>query len=142
MPPSPAGAGLMAVSNLRINAPGLAKLRRDLGRIDRGLRTAADRHIRQAANRVRDTARSKAPRRTGRLSKSIRTSVRARGASIYSNLEYAPVHEWGGTISPRGTPITIEASHYMAEAVEENTDMIEEELGRLLDGIADRHGFT
>jgi len=125
-----------------VRAPGLSKLRRDLGKIDKDLRLAANRHIREVANEVRDEARSRAPKKTGRLQKSIKASVRAAGASIYSDLVYAPVHEWGGTIRPRGTPIEIEGKHFMRSAVDDKTERIEEHLGDLLDGIADRHGFT
>ena len=49
------------VREFRVNVPGLAKFQRDLGRIDRGLRTASTRHLRQIANRVRDSARGRAP---------------------------------------------------------------------------------
>lgn len=132
----------MAVRNFRVNVPGLAKFQRDLGRIDRGMRTASTRHLRQIANRVRDSARGRAPRRSGRLARSIRSSARASGASIYSNLEYAPVHHWGGTIRPRGTPIRIEATHFLSEAAEQHTEFVEEELANLLDAIVARNGFT
>jgi HK97 gp10 family phage protein len=124
-----------------VRAPGLSKLRRDLKKIDRDLGREATRHVRRVANQVRDEARSRAPKKTGRLSKSIRTSVRSKGASIYSPEEYAGVHEFGGTISPKGTPIEIEGQRFIYGAIDEKADDVAEQLGDLLDHIADTNGF-
>jgi phage gpG-like protein len=142
-----------------VRAPGLSKLRRDLKKIDRDLGREAPRHVRRVANQarhggwrppgpvprppnqVRDEARSRAPKKTGRLSKSIRTSVRSKGASIYSPEEYAGVHEFGGTISPKGTPIEIEGQRFIYGAIDEKADDVAEQLGDLLDHIADTNGF-
>jgi HK97 gp10 family phage protein len=124
-----------------VRAPGLSKLRRDLKKIDRDLGREATRHVRRVGNQVRDEARSRAPKKTGRLSKSIRTSVRSKGASIYSPEEYAGVHEFGGTISPKGTPIEIEGQRFIYGAIDEKADDVAEQLGDLLDHIADTNGF-
>lgn len=129
----------MAVTGL--HAPGLSKLRRDLTRIDKRLGQEATRHIRSIAAKVKIDARVRAPRRTGRLSRSIRHSVRSKGASIYSNLEYAPVQHWGGTIRPRGVPIQIKPSLYLTTAAEQNMRNVENELAGILDHIADSFGF-
>jgi HK97 gp10 family phage protein len=128
-------------TDLSIKANGLAKLRRDLKAIDKDLAKSFTDHLREIAKDVRDDARPRAPRKTGALQRSIKHSVRARGASVYSNLPYAGVQEWGGTIRPRGTPIEIRGRHFIYSAVDENTKHVEEELTRTLDVIADRHGF-
>lgn len=132
-------------SDLQIRADGLAKLRRDLRAIDKDLGKALTDHLRDIARGVRDDARrnlhdrSKNPQ--NRIEKTIKHSVRARGASIYSDHPGAPVQEWGGTIRPRGVPIEIRGKRFMRDAVEENTKHVEDELGRSLDVIADAHGF-
>jgi HK97 gp10 family phage protein len=125
-----------------VRVDGLAKLRRDLKAIDKDLGKSLTDHLREIAKEVRDDARSRAPVKTGALRGSIKHSVRARGASVYSNLDYAPVHEWGGTIRPRGAPIEIRGRHFIAEAVDANSKRVEDELARSLDAIADRHGFS
>lgn len=127
--------------DVSVKVDGLAKLRRDLKAIDKDLGKAFTDHLRDIAREIRDDARSRAPRKTGALQRSIKHSVRARGASVYSDLDYAAVHEWGGTIRPRGAPIEIRGRHYIYSAVDENIKHIEEELERSLDVIADRHGF-
>ena len=126
----------------RIIAPGLTKLRRDLRSIDKELGKEADRHIRQTAAKVRADARANAPEVSGKLKRSIRYSLTRGGASIYSNEIYAPVIEYGGEISPRGTPISITGQRYMDKALDDNTEFLDEELARLLDVIADRFGFV
>lgn len=129
------------VRGLSVQVEGLSKLRRDLRAIDKGLGKSLTDHIREIARKVRDDARSRAPKKTKRLSRSIKHSVRARGASVYSNSPYANVHEWGGTIRPRGVPIRIKGRRFIYSAVQDNTKNVEEELGRSLDVIADRNGF-
>jgi len=131
----------MARDNLSVKVDGLAKLRRDLKAIDKDLGKSLTDHLREIAKEVRDEARSRAPRKTGALASSIKHSVRARGASVYSNSPYANVQEWGGTIRPRGTPIEIRGRHFIYSAVDDHTDRVKAELERSLDVIADRNGF-
>jgi HK97 gp10 family phage protein len=126
---------------LSLKVEGLAKLRRDLRAIDKDLGKALTDHLRDLARDVRDDARSRAPVKTGALQRSIKHSVRARGASVYSNSPYAGVQEWGGTIRPRGTPIEIRGRHFISSAVADNADHVVKEVERSLDAIADRHGF-
>ena len=128
--------------DLSIKVDGLGKLRRDLKAIDKDLAKSLTDHLREIAKEVRDDARSRAPRKTGALSRSIKHSVRARGATVFSNLDYAPVHEWGGTITPRGTPIEIRGQHFIYSAIYDQADRIKSELERSLDVIADRNGFN
>lgn len=127
---------------MRLNASGLSDLRRDLGKIDKDLGKSATTHLRGVAAKVRVDARVRTPVRSGRLQRSVRYSVRAKGASIYSNEVYAPVIEYGGTIAPSGTPFTIKPRRFLNEAADANTRFIEEELGQLLDVIAGQNGFT
>ncbi len=132
-------------SDLVVQAPGLSKLRRDLKKIDKDLARDATRHVREIAKGVRDEARSNLQERsknpTGAMAKTVKHSVRARGASIYSDHPGSGVQEWGGTISPRGTPIEISGKAYMRGAVETKAGDVAEQLGDLLDVIANRNGF-
>lgn len=127
---------------LSLRVEGLAKLRRDLRAIDKDLGKSLTDHLRDLAKEVRDEARSRAPVKTGALQRSIKHSVRARGASIYSNTPYAGVQEWGGTIRPKGTPIEIQGRHFIYSAIYDHADHIKGQVEGLLDGIADRHGFN
>ncbi len=127
---------------LSIEAPGLAKLRRDLKRIDADAAKELTSELREMAKDVRDDARGLAPFDEGDLKKSIKHSVRARGASVFSDSDYAEVHEWGGTIRPRGTPIEIRGRRYIYTAVGNHLDSIYVEVERSIERIADRNGFS
>jgi HK97 gp10 family phage protein len=127
---------------LSVKIEGLAKFGRDLRAIDKDLGKAFTDHLRDLAKEVRDDARSRAPVKTGALQRSIKHSVRARGASVFSNSPYANVQEWGGTIRPRGTPIEIRGRHFIYSAVDDHADHVAKEVERSLDAIADRHGFN
>jgi len=128
-----------------LEAKGLSKLRRDLRAIDKDLGKALTDHLRGIAREVRDDARAKLHERSAnpqnRIEKTIKHSVTAKGASIYSDHPGSPVQEFGGTISPRGTPIEIKGKSYMRDAVTDHTRHVEEEVARTLDVIADTHGF-
>jgi hypothetical protein len=124
-----------------IRTEGLAELRRDLKRldplIDRELRDA----IRDAADKVAVTAGALAPRRSGELAHSIRPFVSGAKASVGSSLPQAGWLEFGGTIRPRGVPITIKGSGFVGRAVEDHADQIVEDIGDGIDRAARRAGW-
>lgn len=125
-----------------VQVRGLSQLNRSLGRIDKDLRRESLRHIREVARKARDTARDKyTPKLTGELAKSLRYSASNRGAVLTSNLPQSAVHEFGGVIRPRGTPITIPRSRMLGRAVQDHTDDIEQQLKSILDRIAATEGF-
>ena len=128
-------------TSVSVRTVGLGALNRALGRIDKDLRKQSVAHLRDVAREVRDEARPMTPVRSGDLRRSLRYQASNRGASVSSNLPYAPVVEWGGTIQPRGVPITFPRTRMLGRSVEQNTDDIEEQIGRLFDGIARTNGF-
>jgi phage gpG-like protein len=128
--------------SVSVQIKGLGQLNRSLGRIDKRLKKESVAHIRAVARKVRDTARDKyTPKQTGALAKSLRYSAGAKGAAVTSNLPQAPVHEYGGTIAPRGAPITIPRSRMIGNAVDDHAENIADEVGDLLDRIARTEGF-
>lgn len=123
---------------LQFDTSGIADLLRDLRRMDKELGKALTRALREVGDDVRDDVRSstKAPYRTGRLRRSIKTSVRRGQVSLYSTLPQAPVHHWGGTIRPRGAPIRIKRTEFLTSEVAERADDTERKLGSLVDTTA------
>lgn len=100
--------------------------------------------LREVGNNARDVVRrsTDAPHRTGRLRKSVRTSVRKKNqVSLYSNLPQAPVFEFGGRIRPKGTAISIPKTSFVSGTVLALGDQIDEELADAFDSIARRNGF-
>ena len=124
-----------------VRTKGLAELRRDLKRldplIDRELRDA----IKEAADKVAVTAGALAPRDSGALAHSIRPYVSGARASIGSTLPYAGVVHWGGTIRPRGVPITFPRTEFISRAVDDHTDQIVEDIADGVDRAARSAGW-
>ena len=129
------------MADVRVQTQGLAELRRDLKKldplIDRELRDA----IREAADKVAVTAGALAPRDSGALAHSIRPYVAGAKASVGSTLPYAGWIEFGGTIRPRGVPITREGTGMVGRAVEDHADQIVEDIGDGIDQAARRAGW-
>jgi phage gpG-like protein len=125
----------------QVRTEGLAELRRDLKRldplIDKELRDA----IKDAADKVAVTAGALAPRDSGALQQSIRPFVSGANASVGSTLPYAGVLEFGGTISPRGVPITIKGTGFVGRAVEDHADELVEDIGDGIERAASRAGW-
>lgn len=124
-----------------VRTEGLGALNRSLGRISKDLKRESVRHLRGTAKEVRDTAKPLTPVKSGALQRSLRYQASTRSASVSSSLPYAGVHEFGGTVSPRGVPIAIPKSRMLGRAVQQETPRIEQELGNLLDRIARANGF-
>lgn len=131
-----------ADSEFAIKTQGLTPLLRSLNKVNKDVSKDLKRGLRDIAKKVRSDARPLAPVRTGALARSITYSATNKGASVRSPLPYAGVHEFGGTISPNGGPITIKASRFLGRAVQKDTAHIEDEIGRLFEDVARRNGFS
>lgn len=124
----------------------LGSFRRGLRKLDRDLDVGLGRYIREMARDVRDDARANTPvgrpdrraagqRKPGGLGKSIRHSVTQKRATLYSNEPDAPVHEFGGTIRPRGVPIQIQEVAMLRGAVAGRTDEVESHMTQMFDRL-------
>lgn len=122
---------------LAVRVEGLSDLRRVLRKVDKNLDRSVSQALRGVAAEVRQRARAKAPVKSGALRRSIKYSVRPMGASVYSRLDYAPVHEFGGRVRPKGTPIRVPRRRYIGRAVKESRRDIDAVTRSLLDNIAD-----
>lgn len=125
-----------------VRISGLADLRRDLRAIGaksagRGLTKA----LRAGAEEVAVAARPRAPHRTGALAASYRAGAAGKNAYVRSRLPYAAVHEFGGTISPKGSPITIRASGAVTGALRDKEDAIVDRVADAIDKLAVQHGW-
>jgi hypothetical protein len=124
-----------------VRVEGLRELRRDLKRLEPLVAKELTKDIRAAAGKVAVDAAAHAPRRTGAYARSIRPYVTARGASVGSRLPQAGVLHWGGTISPRGVPITFEPRPVISDALERRVDGLVDDLGDAVERAAKRVGW-
>lgn len=124
-----------------IRVEGLADLRKSLRQVDRDSLKVVQAVTRGAAQMVAADARSRAPRRSGALQASIKGTTSGNKGIVRSTLPYARVHEWGGQISPKGAPITIERSRFVGKALESKSDEVMRALEVGFDQAARRAGW-
>lgn len=130
--------------NRRVRVDGLRELRRDLKDLgDRDAMRELRRAIVSAADEITDLARVFSPIDTGELAAGFRSTTAGGVRAVVRNrVEYAGVHEWGGTIRPRGTAIRIDRSRMLGRAVHEGLDDFLDELADNLMAVARRRGWT
>lgn len=124
-----------------VDVDGLRALRRDLKRLDKELPKALNKEIKEAVGKVAIEAAATAPRKSGALARSYRPFTRGNIAGVRSPLPYAGVIEYGGTISPKGTPITIRKYEPVTRAVERRRDEIVEDVGDAIEHASRRAGW-
>lgn len=120
-----------------ISVQGFAGLQRALRRVEGGAQPEMRARLRAIGERIALVAAGDAPRNTGELQHSIKTSVKNAGASIYSNAVYGGAINYGAwTQHGRGPHISRRgASHYMNRAVTQTSSWVEGEIDGLLDWV-------
>jgi hypothetical protein len=120
---------------------GLQELRRDLRQIGPDAVKEIRGVIKGAAQVVAADARTRAPRKTGRLANSIVATTSGDRGVIRSPLPYAAVQHWGGTIRPSGTPIRIKRTEFISVALDRRRELVVEAMARGIDEAARRNGW-
>jgi hypothetical protein len=121
----------MARGDVTVNTAGLREFRRDLRRLEPELDKELRKELRTAVAIIAARAASIAPR----------PFVTARSAGIRSALPYAPVIEYGGTISPRGAEIRFAQRLPVTTAVERYADKLVDDFGDAVERAADHTGW-
>lgn len=129
------------MAEVRVEIENGREFLRELGRIDPNFQRELKDAIREGTGKVAVTAGARAPRDSGALAHSIRPYVSGVRASVGSTLPYAGVHEFGGSISPRGVPISIKASGFVGRAIDDHADEIVEDIADGFDRAAYRAGW-
>lgn len=124
-----------------VNVEGLAEFRRDLRRLDHEAGDEVRETLEHGAEIVAVQAALLAPRRTGALAASYRAYTRGNRVGVRSPLPYAGVIEFGGTISPRGTPFLIQRSAPVRRAALRQADAMVHELERGIERAARQTGW-
>jgi phage gpG-like protein len=124
-----------------VRIEGLAELRRDLRKMQPDTLKEMRSELKAAAVIVAVASRPLAARRSGTLAASFRPGTAGNTAFVRSRLPYAAVHEFGGTIRPKGAPITIKAQPAPTRALEAATDRIVDSIGDGIERVAGRNGW-
>lgn len=116
---------------------GFSQLQQALGRIENGVQPELRRRLKAIGDKVALVAAGNAPRITGELQHSLKTSVTNSSASIYSTAVYGGAQNFGAwTKNGRGPHISrARASHYMDRAVTELSAWVEQETNGVLDWL-------
>lgn len=124
-----------------IRVDGLTELRRRAKQTSKDAHKQVQQVTKRAAEIVAADARTLAPRRSGRLAASLKAGTSGSKGIVRSRLPYAKVHEWGGTIRPRGTEIKIKKSEYIGKALDRKQAAVQRELERGFADVARRNGW-
>lgn len=129
-----------AADNNAVAVRGFSELQRALGKIEDGTKAELKRRLQAIGDQVALVAASKAPRLTGELQHSIKSSAGPRSASIYAGVIYGGAQNYGAFphagVDSRGPHITrARASHYMDKTVTELEPWIESEINGLMDWV-------
>lgn len=125
----------------RVEVKGLKELRRSLRGVDRGALREVQKVTKAGAQIVATEAKRNAPRRTGQLAGSLKATTQRTAGIVRSPLPYAKVHEYGGTIRPRGVPITIKRSAYVGRALDAKAEEVGRALAEGFDRLARANGW-
>jgi phage gpG-like protein len=129
------------MTEVRVEIENGREFLRELGRIDPYFERELKDAIREGTGKVAVTAGALAPRESGALQHSIRAYVSGVRASVGSTLPYAGWLEFGGTIRPRGVPITIRGAGMVQRAVDDHADEIVEDIADGFDRAAYKAGW-
>jgi hypothetical protein len=117
------------------------KIRRALKEFDPELERELKGEFREEASRAAADAGSLVRSRTGALARSYRPFVTLRAVGVRSPLPYAGVYEFGGTIYPRGVPITFARSEPVTRTILRRSDAILDAAGEAVDRAARSTGW-
>lgn len=120
----------------RVQVQGLGELRRDLRRIDPELTKGIPKTLSAAAGIVAREARARAPKRSGKLERSIKVRVRRNTAFVVVTARRPSKKYPQGY--PYGRRIEFAVKAYLLPALEAKRDEVERRLEGLLDDIIDR----
>lgn len=142
------------MSDLPVEIIGLEDWEAELRRLTTEMRgEVLENALRAGALRIEGPAKEKAPVLTGNLRRSIHTETSSGGegaeAKIGTDVIYAAIQEFGGTIVPKTKPylvfqtkdgawhrtesVTIPAHPYLRPAFDENKDQAVREVGRAIE---------
>ena len=127
--------------DIRIGVDGLAQLRRDLRRLQPEALKEVRGALKDGAEVVARASGPLAHHRTGTLAAGYRAGTGGNTAFVRNRVPYAAVHEFGGTIAPKGTPITIRANPAIHRAFDAKADRVIDIVGDGIEAVARRNGW-
>lgn len=128
----------MAREDVNVKIDGLSSLRKGLRALDPEIDKEMRGAFKRAADKVAVTAGALAPRRSGELAHSIRPYATGNRVGIRSDLPYAGVVHWGGTIRPRGVPIHFKRTEFITRAADDHAEELARDVADAAQHAIDR----
>lgn len=142
-------------STVRIASGDLRELRRDLDAVEVGLGREVSKALLSAAEPMLATAVAGAPFDAthrgwkgrdveddpGHLRESLHLQPTPYGVALYTTHPGGAVHEYGGTIAPKGHPFTIKRSAFAETAGETHAGRLERRAEDSVDDLLRRHNL-
>ena len=132
---------------VQVKVEGMWEFRKALRAVDTEFPKQLRKGLNTVAEQVADEAATRVPVRSGGLKASIRPlSTQSEGRVVMgrARVPYAGWIEFGGTISPRGAPMTREfkkGGRYLFPVADEMEPKIRRDSARLLDAFANKAGL-
>lgn len=118
-----------------IDASQLYAFAEGLGRVAAVMRTALQAELIRTGTdaKVRVNTSHETPYATGRLRRSVDLDAGPGDVSLWSSVVYSRIWQWGGTVTPNGTPIEIPRTNYAGKEIEAAGEGIDDRLGEALE---------
>lgn len=138
-------------SSIRAAWAGLADTQRDLDAVEHGIGRLVPAAVAAAAEPIVARARALTPVGPGprgpgdalpHIAATLYAQPRGSGAAIVSTHPGGPVLEYGGTIAPRGTPITIKSQAMAHRAADATLAAVDRDLEQRLNALLREHGLA
>lgn len=119
-----------------IRVEGLQETRTSLRKLERlGERKEITRGLKQGAELVPPAARPLLNRRSGKMAGMYRAGASGNTAFVRNRHPGAGVQEFGGRISPKGTPFTLRPQHAVTRALDMKAEAITGKVADALDNV-------
>lgn len=140
----PQGANRASGGGIKVEIEGINEFLRDLKKFEPEVSKGFRRRIKTVVEKVAKDARSRAPKRSGKLAKMIRPSVTNKGATLQSKAPHAKIMEFGGrhpVYGNRNNWVFQPARPHIFPAVRENEQFVKSEMLAALDDAISEIGF-
>lgn len=119
-----------------VSVVGFEEVYRALRQIEGGLPKEVRKRLRSVGRIVADEAEGNAPRQSGALASSLKVSLSAKAASVYSTSAYGGAQNVGAWSKGPGPHISRgNASQYMNRAVDEKRAQVLKEMNELMNWV-------
>jgi len=141
----------VAKTSVRVGVYGLRETARDLEAVADGLGRLIPAAITRAAEPIVARARSLTPVGPGpqgprdnlpHIASTLYAQPSGEGAAIVSPHPAAPILEYGGTIAPRGVPITIRTVAMAHKAADQLLPQVEQDIEDRIAALIREHGLN